>query len=307
MHLRNTNQLDYDFQRLTDAVPELKTFVLMNQTGNQTIDFSNADAVKLLNKAILSVYYGIESWDVPAPYLCPAVPGRADYIHHMADLLAKYNKGKIPRGNKIRGLDVGTGANCIYPILGKSIYNWSFIASDIDDMALKNAAQIIEANAKFKNHIVLRKQPSMNNYFTNVLNDNEFVDFTICNPPFYESRAEADKQNQRKNRNLSGLEKDGVARNFGGDNQELHCQGGEKQFLTQMITESRRYATNCYWFSSLVSKESNMALVQKLLKASSVSLSVTIPIQHGNKSSRIVAWSFLNQKAADIWRNSRWK
>lgn len=306
MHPKNINCEAYDFQRLTDAVPELSSFVV-HKSDKQTIDFSNTYAVKLLNKAILMAYYNINFWDIPESYLCPAVPGRADYIHHMADLLSKYNKGKIPNGSKINGLDIGTGANCIYPILGKSIYNWSFIASDIDSNAIENAQFIVDNNPNLKNNIVLRKQNSAHKYFTNILNDNEFVDFVICNPPFYESRAHADKHNERKNKNLSHVSKGELSRNFGGQSAELYCTGGEKQFLSEMIIESRSFATNCYWFSALVSKESNVVHVQKLLKASNVSLMVTLPVEHGNKKSRIVAWSFLNEKAASIWRNSRWK
>jgi 23S rRNA (adenine1618-N6)-methyltransferase len=53
----------------------------------------------------------------PANYLCPPIPAVADYLHYLADLLAD-GSGGVPRGIKVRALDVGVGANCIYPLLG---------------------------------------------------------------------------------------------------------------------------------------------------------------------------------------------
>jgi len=36
----------------------------------------------------------------------------------------------------VRGLDIGTGASAIYPLLGARVYGWSFLGTDIDEYVL---------------------------------------------------------------------------------------------------------------------------------------------------------------------------
>ena len=129
LHPRNKNRERYDLNALIAANPELKAFVKPNKHGDDSVDFANPKAVKILNKALLNHYYGIAYWDFPDSNLCPPIPGRADYIHYLADLLCEHNFGRNPNGVKIKCLDVGVGANCIYPILGVTEYNWNFIGS----------------------------------------------------------------------------------------------------------------------------------------------------------------------------------
>jgi len=95
---------------------------------------------------------------MPTGYLCPPVPGRADYLHSVADLLSAFNKGIIPRGDSIRVLDVGVGASCIYPLIGHYEYGWSFVGSDTDSAALASAKQIINSNGKLSQFVELRQQ-----------------------------------------------------------------------------------------------------------------------------------------------------
>src|ERR1035437_1265681 len=93
LHPRNRHRERYDFTLLCKSYPDLKRYVALNAYNDESIDFSNAEAVKALNKALLKHYYDISFWDIPAGYLCPPIPGRADYIHHIAELLATTNGG----------------------------------------------------------------------------------------------------------------------------------------------------------------------------------------------------------------------
>ena len=127
LHPRNLHKFRYDFELLSKNYPKLQAFVGTNEYQIETIDFSNPEAVKSLNTALLLTYYDIQGWDIPKNYLCPPIPGRADYIHYIADLLAESNNGIIPEGEAVQGLDVGVGANCIYPIIGNAVYDWSFV------------------------------------------------------------------------------------------------------------------------------------------------------------------------------------
>jgi 23S rRNA (adenine1618-N6)-methyltransferase len=113
LHPRNKHRERYDFQALVTTCPELGKYVKLNVYEDESIDFANPKAVKWLNKALLKHYYNMEYWDIPTGYLCPPIPGRADYIHHIADLLAGSNNGKIPTGSRIKCMDIGVGASCV--------------------------------------------------------------------------------------------------------------------------------------------------------------------------------------------------
>lgn len=303
LHPRNIHRSRYDFDLLISNCPELKAFISINKFGIETIDFSNPLAVKTLNKALLQTYYDIQNWDIPKNYLCPPIPGRADYIHYIADLLAETNNGQIPEGNSVMGLDIGTGANLIYPILGNSIYNWSFVATDIYKTSIENCSKIIEANPKLIDAISLQQQTESRFIFKNIIIPEDRFTFTMCNPPFHASAEEANKSTSRKVSNLNPKEKKNTnpVLNFGGQNAELWCNGGEIGFVTQMIYESVKYASQCLWFTTLVSKKENLSSIYKTLKKVNAVSVKTIEMSQGQKNSRIVAWSFLNNTEQQKW------
>ncbi len=304
LHSRNLHRSRYDFELLISNCPELKTSVFINQHGIETIDFSNPLAVKKLNKALLQTYYDIQSWDIPKNYLCPPIPGRTDYIHYLADLLAETNNGNIPVGSSVLGLDIGTGANCIYPILGSAIYNWSFVGTDIDKKAIENCSKIIEANPKLTEAISLQQQRESRFIFKNIIIPEDRFTFTMCNPPFHASAEEANKSASRKISNLNPNDKKNTnpVLNFGGQNAELWCNGGEIGFITQMIYESVKYASQCLWFTTLVSKKENLSAIYKTLKKVNPAVVKTIDMAQGQKTSRIVAWTFLSNTEQETWK-----
>lgn len=311
LHPRNPHRFRYDFDALITACPELKIFVInkdwqanssTTERAKQTIDFSHPEAVKTLNKALLLLNYEINFWDIPTHYLCPPIPGRADYIHHLADLLASSNDGVIPEGENVVGLDIGIGANCIYPIIGTTAYGWSFVGSDIDEKALQNCKKIIAENPKLMDTISLQLQTESRFIFKNIILPEDKFTFTICNPPFHASAEEAKKSTNRK---VVALHKDATIKpilNFGGQNTELWCKGGELGFLTQMIYESVKYPIQCFWFTSLVSKKENLKSIYKLLnKVGAVEIK-TIEMAQGQKISRMVAWTFLSETQQKNWK-----
>jgi 23S rRNA (adenine1618-N6)-methyltransferase len=307
LHPRNQHRGRYDFQELIASCPELAPFVTLNAYADYSIDFFNPAAVKMLNKALLTHYYGVSTWDIPADYLCPPIPGRADYIHHIADVLSASNKGKIPTGNKIKCLDIGVGANCIYPIIGVHEYEWSFIGSDIDPVAIASANKIIASNPVLLGEITIRLQPDAKNIFEGIIHHDELIDVVICNPPFHASLAEAEAGTRRKLSNLTREKINKPTLNFGGRHNELCCEGGEKLFVREMVRESIQFANSCFWFSTLISKQENLkGIYTELKKAKTVAVK-TIQMSQGNKISRLVAWTFLSVEQQKIWIKARWK
>ncbi|MCC6462055.1 MAG: 23S rRNA (adenine(1618)-N(6))-methyltransferase RlmF [Saprospiraceae bacterium] len=307
LHPRNRHRERYDFPLLTAAHPALAPFVKPNPYGDASIDFSDPQAVKTLNTALLRHYYGVEAWDIPAGYLCPPIPGRADYIHHIADLLREHNFGSIPTGPKIRCLDIGVGANAVYPIIGRHEYGWSFVGTDTDPVALASAQAILAANPALQAAVECRLQPDAKAIFSGIVQPDEVFDLSICNPPFHASAEEARSGNLRKLNNLSHKRVAKPALNFGGQASELWCEGGEERFLQEMIRESQALPTSCFWYSSLVSKQSNLKKVQKALEAADARAVAVLPMGQGNKTSRVVAWSFLTKAQQKVWKTTRWK
>ena len=307
LHPRNRHQGRYDFPALINSCPELGAFVITNPHGKPSIDFANPEAVRVFNRALLKAQYGIQHWDIPADYLCPPIPGRADYIHVLADLLGDDNAGEIPKGAQIRVLDIGVGANCIYPLIGHSDYRWRFLGSDIDPVALASAKAIVQANGLNK-AISLRQQANRTHILSGLLQDDERFDLTLCNPPFHASRDEATRGSQRKWRALGKADpkRKLPVLNFGGQNNELWCEGGEIRFVSQLVSESAALGQQVLWFSSLVSKASNLPGIEAALKKAGAVEHRVLEMGQGQKQSRLVAWTFQAPEARAAWRQLRW-
>lgn len=306
LHPRNKHRERYDFKQLIASCAELKPFVKLNEYKDESIDFFNAEAVKTLNKALLKHFYSIEHWDIPKNYLCPPIPGRADYLHYAADLLGSMNNGKIPTGEKIKCLDIGVGANCVYPIIGTKEYGWNFIGTDIDAVAVESANKIIELNPSLKNKIEIRLQHNPKDILYGVLKKDERIDLSICNPPFHASLEEAQAGTIRKLSNLKGKKITKANLNFGGQNNELWCKGGELGFIRDMIRQSKQFSESVFWFSTSVSKQSNLNVIYQELEKAKVFDVKTIPMGQGNKTSRVVAWTFLSKEEQQTWVKEKW-
>ncbi|MDH4395869.1 MAG: 23S rRNA (adenine(1618)-N(6))-methyltransferase RlmF [Limnobacter sp.] len=302
LHPRNLHNNGYDFPALVETFPALKDFVKPNKFGDQSVDFADPAAVKALNCALLLHHYGIAGWNVPKGYLCPPIPGRVDYIHHVADLLQSVGIG---RGDKdVRMLDIGTGANGIYSLLAAKAYGWQCTASDIDPAALNNLAAIVDKNPSLMDQVQLRLQTEPSRIFNGIIKPNDQFDVSVCNPPFHASQHEAMKSNRRKVNSLAhsknksetpktkSMNKPSPALNFGGVSSELWCEGGEIAFLKTMINESKTFGKQCRWFTTLVSKADNLKPVQWLLHDLQAKKVKVIDMQQGNKSTRILAWTF---------------
>lgn len=299
-HSRSLHQDAYDFDALVKANPKLKPFIVLSPQAKKTLNFADPKAVVALNQALLCHYYQIQNWGIPKGHLCPPVPSRADYLHHLADLLSETNEGKIPVGPKVKGLDIGAGTSCIYPLLGHSLYGWKFIATDISSQALNNSKLILASNPKHQKHIKTRFQKFPQSIFKNLIKPDEKFDFTMCNPPFYSSAEEAllSSKNKAKNLNANKLKKGQIhttinenhPSNFGGKNAELWCPGGEREFIQKMIQESVDFQEQVGWFTSLVSQKSNLALLKVFVKNLGFTHIKAIQMKHGHKISHILAW-----------------
>ncbi|PQA95184.1 23S rRNA (adenine(1618)-N(6))-methyltransferase [Chryseobacterium shigense] len=300
LHTRNLHRNPYDFDQLISCVPELKHYVFVNAYETKTINFSLPKAVKLLNQALLLHFYDIKNWDIPETNLCPPIPGRADYIHYIADLLAE-QRPEIPSGSSISGLDIGTGANLVYPLLAHRSYGWTMLGTDINQDSLKNAQRILDHNPDLSPVIQLKKQPDSHHIFKNIIGSGHRFTFSMCNPPFHDSEESALKGNLRKTKNINTSKSKKPLLNFGGQQSELWCEGGELAFITKMIEESAQYSSQVLWFTCLVSKKDNLYKLTTRLKMVKVIDFKIIDMAQGQKVSRMLAWTFVPQKERKAW------
>jgi len=301
----------YDLQNLSKACPSLVPHIRPNEfTGEDTIDFAAPEAVFELNKALLVSYYKTDanSFSLPPGYLCPGVPSRANYIHHLNDLISSSStsasdskksqeEGRGQReGKTVRVLDVGTGASGVYPLIGFAEYGWSFVGTDIDLKALENVKRIFSCSGT---RAEVRVQASRDRILQGVIEgplDKYAV--SMCNPPFHASQKEAEDATARKWRNLKKKqESKRKTLNFGGTSAELWCQGGEMGFLSRMIDESTLYPNNVCWFTSLVSKEANIPRLLDKLDSVGAFECRQICMEAGQKSAHLLAWTFLDDAA----------
>lgn len=331
LHPRNLHQGRYDLSALSLTCPELNTFLRPNPKGDQTIDFSDEKAVLCLNKALLAHYYHIEHWQIPEGYLCPPIPGRADYVHYLADLLAESNgvNNQYPTGKKVRVLDIGSGANCIYPIIGSQSYGWQFVGSDIDMLAINVAGVIVQSNACLSKQVKLVHQKNSEFAFKGVIKATDRFDLSMCNPPFHASMEEAQAGSLRKWQNLNkgksqlqshsigihsignslvkqASDKHQPKLNFGGQQSELWCAGGELAFLERMVKESVGFADQVCWFTSLVSKKDNLKPLSQMISRMGAQQYKVINMSQGQKISRLIAWSFLTRDEQQAWAEEYW-
>ncbi|MSO50027.1 MAG: 23S rRNA (adenine(1618)-N(6))-methyltransferase RlmF [Acidobacteria bacterium] len=290
MHPRNHFRTGYDIPRLVAKCPALAPFVRTSPRGEDTINFADPDAVMALNQALLMDAYGLR-WSIPRCALCPPIPSRCDYIHHLADLLSGGDRAAMARGRAVRVLDIGTGANCIYPLIGASEYGWICVGTEIDKTAMHWARQIVRVNMPVAPLIECRHQSDSSACFAGVVKPGERFAASMCNPPFHASAEEAAEGSRKKRRNL-GLAKSAPALNFGGQAGELWCAGGEVGFIKRMIAESATRPSLCRWFTTLVSKSEHLPRLRQALKTVQVTDTKVINMVQGQKKSRILAWTF---------------
>lgn len=321
LHKRNKHQGRYNFAELTKVLPELKQHLIKTPKGEQSINFSDPHAVKLLNKALLARYYDVSWWDIPPGYLCPPIPGRADYIHRAAALLS--SECKMLRNDKVRALDIGMGANCIYPIIAAVDYGWHCTGSDVDPVSVDNANQIASRNPTLTGRVECRLQSDSQYIFNQVIQPGEHYEITTCNPPFHSSLQEAMQGSARKQNNLSahrakrglsaanaGKRNDKVKAskpvlNFGGQKAELWCPGGEAAFIRKMALESRDYASQVLWFTTLISKKENVRGMRKQLEKLGAKVVQIVEMSQGQKVSRFIAWTFHDDEHRRQWLAQR--
>lgn len=129
----------------------------------------------------------------------------------------------------MKGLDIGCGASCIYPLLAAKYKNWKMIGVDVDDKCIEIARENILKN-QLQDKVTVIKNTE-DNIITNVINhlDSDKISFSMCNPPFFDVNQNVQNRTGKRKRPNSAST---------GSKTDLSTDGGEVRFITKIIEES---------------------------------------------------------------------
>ncbi|RLN60723.1 hypothetical protein BBP00_00005833 [Phytophthora kernoviae] len=229
------------------------------------------------------------------------LPNRLNYLHWIEDLLNQVDcdefmgrqeqheggdqQHETIKGMAVSGIDVGTGANCIYPLLGAAMNRWHFIATEIDNESYTYAKENVDRNQL--QGLIAVKRMHTNKLLTEPLQgeapEHKFH-FVMCNPPFFDDMSEADT-----NPDASCM----------GSANEMVFPGGEIAFIGSMIDESMELQDRVLWFTSMIGRKSSLRKLLALLREKQVPNTRTTEFFQGRTKRWGIAWTFSPNVVAD--------
>ncbi|KAG9333948.1 hypothetical protein JZ751_009351 [Albula glossodonta] len=240
MHPRNRyKDKPPDFAYLASKYPEFQQHVHTNLTGR----------------------VGIE---IPLERLIPTVPLRLNYIHWVEDLIGAQGEGESgPR----RGIDIGTGASCIYPLLGATMNGWFFLATEVDDICFDYAKKNVEHNG-LSDLIKVVKVPQK----------------TLLMDALKEESALGVNSRNSRRPPPSSVNTGGVT--------EIMAEGGELEFVKRIIHDSLQLKKRLRWYSCMLGKKCSLAPLKEELRKQGVSKVTHTEFCQGRTMRWALAWSF---------------
>jgi len=274
-----------DFAALAKHYPGLALRVKVSEDGKASIDFKDSRATKELTRALLHNDHKLDWW-IPEGHLIPPLTNRLNYIYWLEDLLTL---SKPAGGSTVIGLDIGCGANCIYPLLGASVFGWRFVGTDITDSGVLWAQRNVACNSDVKDLVQVRKvagtmpgRPAPSGMLLNAMaaepsGAQPRFHFCMCNPPFFKSMHEAGRNPETAH---------------GGTDHEMVCKGGELVFVKAMVDESMELKEQVHWYTSMLGKKSTLKEIRKYLHELKVPVVRSTHFFQGETSRWAVGWSF---------------
>ncbi|KAJ8377564.1 hypothetical protein AAFF_G00255820 [Aldrovandia affinis] len=286
MHPRNRyKDKPPDFAYLASKYPEFQQHVHTNLTGRVGLNFKDPEAVRALTCTLLKEDFGL-SIEIPLERLIPTVPLRLNYIHWVEDLIG--GQGHTPTR---RGIDIGTGASCIYPLLGATMNGWFFLATEVDDICFNYAKKNVEHNG-LSELIKVVKVPQKTLLMDALKEESALVyDFCMCNPPFFANQLEAKGVNSRNSRRAppSSVNTGGVT--------EIMAEGGELEFVKRIIHDSLQLKRRLRWYSCMLGKKCSLAPLKEELRKQGVAKVTHTEFCQGRTMRWALAWSFYEDVA----------
>ncbi|KAM9171035.1 RNA N(6)-adenosine-methyltransferase METTL16 [Pangshura tecta] len=283
MHARNRyRDKPPDFAYLASRYPAFRQHVQTSLSGRASLNFKDPEAVRALTCTLLKEDFGL-TIDIPLERLIPTVPLRLNYIHWVEDLIGHQDGDKQALR---RGIDIGTGASCIYPLLGATLNGWYFLATEVDDMCFNYAKKNVEQN-NLSDLIKVVKVPQKTLLMDALKEESEIIyDFCMCNPPFFANQLEAKGVNSRNPRRPppSSVNTGGIT--------EIMAEGGELEFVKRIIHDSLQLKKRLRWYSCMLGKKCSLAPLKEELRIQGVPKVTHTEFCQGRTMRWALAWSF---------------
>ncbi|CAD5227812.1 unnamed protein product [Bursaphelenchus okinawaensis] len=288
MHDRNMyKKHPPDFKKLALKYPEFRKLCKLSTTGNVSGDFGNEQFVKLLSEILLKKDFELDV-EFMSGSLIPRIPQRLNYLLLIDDILRANGITE-----NVTGLDIGTGASCIYPLIGAKLLRYRFIATDVDEKSVEWACQQTKKNFKYDEIRILLIENEK--FFEEPLKQVDKLDFCMCNPPFfYESEG-----NLKFERNSEGTYTNTVEPTVSAPRSitvakgnELMTSGGEVQFVKAIVDESVLFKDKVKVFTSMVGKISSIKVLTACLKDVGCKTIGISRLSQGNTQRGVLIWSF---------------
>ncbi|XP_067138309.1 U6 small nuclear RNA (adenine-(43)-N(6))-methyltransferase [Centruroides vittatus] len=281
MHPRNIYRNPPNFKELSIRYPEFRQFAIQDLAGKIRIDFKDPNALRMLTTILLKNDFQL-SIEIPPDHLIPTLPQRLNYILWIEDLLESFPKQK----DDITGIDIGTGACCIYPLLGCKMKSWKFLATEINEESFDWAIKNINANNMQNQIKVIKVNP--NNILQDVISNEETCfDFTMCNPPFFND------QNDNMSVKKSRTPRRSLPKSINTPSEtEKSTEGGEIEFIKKMIDESVLLKEKVRIFTTMIGKKQSFQVIKSELKNRNIIQFITCEFCQGNTMRWGIAWTF---------------
>lgn len=306
------------------------------------LNFDDPAALVSLTKTLLLNDFKLD-WSIPCTRLCPAVPNRINYLLWVEDLLAIPSSqspsssgstapiaprvatalslsppplrslSRLSAPANIYGIDIGTGASAIFPLLGCRMNDaWNFVATEVDDASARCALDNVNRNVlgdrihilrQDKDDPLLARALAAPELIGSSLVDDSFKSrskvssdesaaaatearlcsepsfaFLMCNPPFFERGHILPKH---------------TATGKSATDTETICEGGEVGFVARLARESAVSCTRVRWFTSMLGKQASLQPLMNILRELGASSILSTRLVQGKTMRWAIAWSFL--------------
>ncbi|KAL1132048.1 hypothetical protein AAG570_010006 [Ranatra chinensis] len=270
MHPKNPYRTPPDFKQLAIKYPEFRKHVQQDLSGKVHLDFKDEGSVKALTNALLDKDFSLMV-ELPDDRLVPTLPLRLNYLLWIEDLLIFCGLAD----KKVMGIDIGTGASCIYPLLAARKFDWSMLATEIDKQSVRVAQSNVNRNSLSDKIKV--EHVDVGSILVGVVDEGKVYDFSMCNPPFFSDRCEVGRGNNAP----SGLE------------HELVAQGGEIAFITKIIADSAQLGQSVRLYTTMIGHKSHVSSVKREVRAAGARSMVSTELCQGRTIRWVVAWTFM--------------
>ncbi|KAK2714144.1 U6 small nuclear RNA (adenine-(43)-N(6))-methyltransferase-like isoform X2 [Artemia franciscana] len=242
-------------------------------SGKATLDFKDQEAVACLTSSLLFRDFQLRV-HLPPGRLIPTLPLRLNYLLWIEDLISLL---PVEYHENVCGVDIGTGASCIYPLIGSKKFGWKFLATEIDAENFEYARKQVQDNY-LEDYIKVIKVNGVES-LRNIVGNQSFT-FTMCNPPFYAEDNEKQKNNRPSPRH-----------DYGGQEMEVAVEGGEVSFVKKIVEESKFLRDQILIFTTMLGHKVSVKPVKRLCEAAGASVCTTEFCQ-GRTMRWGVAWTF---------------